>query len=724
MDDTSRYHTRNGDDVPLTPLLPEQRLSNTDTMQSSISLDSTLQTGRPRRIGIISVLPALISSLVVGGLAAALLSWPFSRRVFPNAQSTSTPFSGAIVADERPQGNAGLLYLITSTTGRGAQSGTTLYVLIISSVAVHVVSFTTPFVLAVFGYWLAYLWVWNQGLENTRALPTPQQYGFLFGLCSQPGFLNVYATTRYLIIGRKNKVSAPAMLPLTLGGVVCFILINFALTLSDLWLHAASSTVPFNATSPFSASFLPSVGYKINTTMCPGPSDIVENTSDHSTDHYANCMSFEAGSLAPNAALSRPVEIDGTAVLLPLNLPLGVNNLTFPSFGIRSQCMPTTDCRTSLLSENASVCPSFVPPYNLSSDILITSQEAGTDASLNLRVAQFNLSTRAITFSGGDSNGYLFNSKLNPAGARVSFFPPPSAFPDTDPLSYLHSSTDFASQGIYGVLMPVVDNPNSGGDPLTFFIAECEVAVYDVLVSYNASNGTSSLGLSSTSLSDFNTTSTLLAALDPSYQNIFYPSLTDALLNSVSTLPVDAFIDILSRNLSATMLSMAAPLLESDKAKSGENVTPLSLSRYPLAPLFTMATLLTLYALLALTLSAAPLVLSASEVVPGEYDASVRRGAHATAVELAQRRLFEPMAVVADRFAVQYPSESTSSSDGRASAVKLEDIPDTMRVGVGFYSYPGVDNGDLEEDEGSSWRRRRRIFVLDAIQTTSKLEAR
>ncbi|KAI0033130.1 hypothetical protein K488DRAFT_85212 [Vararia minispora EC-137] len=713
MEDTSRYHSRNGDNVPLVSLFPKQQSSTSDTMPPFISFDFTLRASKSRCIGILPVLPALITCLVVGGLAAALLAWPFSRRISPSALSASTPFSGAVVADERLQSN-GLLPLITSFAGEAGQSGTTLYVLIISSVAVHVVSFATPFVLAVFGYWLAYLWIRNQHLENTRALPTPQQYGLLFELCSQSGLLNVYAAVKHLIIGRKNKAGVPAMLPLALGGVVCFVLINLALTLSDLWLHAVSSAVPFNATSPLNPLLLPSVGYKINTTLCPGPETLTEDTSNPSADLYGNCQSLKAGRLIPNTTLGQPVEIGDVAVLLPLNPPRGVNNLTFPSFGIQSQCTPTTDCRTSLLSENASVCPSFVPPYNLSSDITITSQEAGTDASINLRVDQFNLSTRAIVFNGGNEDGYSFDSKLNPTGARVSLFPPKSAFPDADPLSGSRSATDFASQGIYGVLMPTVDNPDGGGDPLTFFIAECEIALYDVVVSYNSSNGTSSFELSSTSLSDFNTTSALLAALDPSYQNIFYPSLTAALLNPVSTLPVDAFIDALSRNLSITTLSMVVPLLESDRATGGECVTPLNLSRYPLAPLFTVATLLALYALLALVLSTAPLVLPASAIVPGECDPSARRGTHATAVELAQRRLFEPATVVADRFAVECPPELTSLRGSGASAVTLEDLSDTMRVGVGFRSHGDVDRDGLEEDE--DLRRQHRMFVLDVIR--------
>ncbi|KAJ6466831.1 hypothetical protein C8R45DRAFT_478958 [Mycena sanguinolenta] len=179
-----------------------------------------IQFGRPRRLRIWIALPLLLSVVATAGIASSLIGWLISRRILsPSLEDENAAFRGALVADE----------------GRHAHSdGTTLYGLAISTVAVHVVSFTTPVVLGVYSYWLANLWIQNQENGRTAAMPTPVQYGLLVGLCGSFGLSNAYGAATYMMQSRKKRPAVSSVLVSAFGAVVVLLFINYALSCVDI----------------------------------------------------------------------------------------------------------------------------------------------------------------------------------------------------------------------------------------------------------------------------------------------------------------------------------------------------------------------------------------------------------------------------------------------------------------------------------------------------------
>jgi hypothetical protein len=94
--------------------------------------------GRQRRLGIIPILPALVSSLIAASAASLLLIWLLSRRVTYHSGDEDALFRSAIIAAEGKQSSA------TDLLGQvlGAEQNTdggvdaTMYGLAMSSVAV------------------------------------------------------------------------------------------------------------------------------------------------------------------------------------------------------------------------------------------------------------------------------------------------------------------------------------------------------------------------------------------------------------------------------------------------------------------------------------------------------------------------------------------------------------------------------------------------------------
>lgn len=210
---------------------------------------STTPLARRRRLGLVAVLPALISSVVVASAASALLGWLLSRHIKDHAPDEDALFRSALVVAESKQGSItsflGQLFGAEDSIDSGVQA--TMYGLAFSTVAVslasfgfpleadfapqkvNVVSLTTPFVLGVFAYLLAASWINNQNRRFQGNMPTPAQYGLILGLCGSSQFQDAFETLKYLARRRKTRPTVPTMLILALVGVIFSLSINFCM---------------------------------------------------------------------------------------------------------------------------------------------------------------------------------------------------------------------------------------------------------------------------------------------------------------------------------------------------------------------------------------------------------------------------------------------------------------------------------------------------------------
>ncbi|KAJ7874988.1 hypothetical protein B0H14DRAFT_3550972 [Mycena olivaceomarginata] len=481
-----------------------------------------------------------------------------------------------------------------------------MYGLAFSSIVTHLVSLTTPLVLGVVAYLLASMWVHDQIRGRIGSLPTPSQYGYLAELCGSFGILSLFETAKYLLRGRKKGPTASNTLVAAFVAAMIALLLNYALSISDLWLHTTATTFSFEYTTPIAAPSLVAGGSVINTTLCPGPAPFLDPTTGGTT--YSNCLHRygtsgpdpfwgnvdqinEGAAVLANTSSSSQIQFNGSlATLLPKNLPKGIQNLVFRTFAMETTCKPVTDCEYMVTAPNSNTtyflfCPSFTPPFAIP-------DESGMSA-----INQFNSTNSSLIFESGtpespayliglDGNfrepGYSLYSTLNPAGVLVSLY-------------YEMGGVSFA--------MPIEEPGWYGISPApmsyNFYISAC---VLDVEVSYSAPLERTSPILMLTSAknrSDFNTTSAFLGALNSAYPGTVASRLATSLEGSLN-FTADIFSTILAGNLSQSILASAAPLTQRTESKRGDASHSRTVSRYPLAPLGMVLALSYTYALLAL----------------------------------------------------------------------------------------------------------------------------
>ncbi|KAJ7636441.1 hypothetical protein FB45DRAFT_1001545 [Roridomyces roridus] len=627
--------------IALNRRLNANRASSED---DDVQKSTPSQLGTARPVGLLAVIPLVLSFITTTGIASALIGWLLTRRVpSPGTAEEASQFRGALVAAEGHN-----QFSFGSGSGNGTQdhssgSSTTMYGLAISTVSrsfakVHVVSLTTPLVIGFVAYWFADIWIKNQQRGQHKRMPTPVQYGLLVDLCRSAGLFSVYDAAK----------------------------------IADFWLHTTASTFTHTDITPILPELLPAIGSQLNTTLCPGPVLVNVLPSDVKQPDYSNCLHVGRESASSpvwfwgntkitaqgtavvqnSSSVSQATFIDGDlAILAPKTFPSNVDDVHFDTFGLRAECAPITNCEIDTLAETILFCPSFDPPLNASSLPDATST-----------VKQYNLTNHEMTFDNGQFvAGYELNSLLNPAGAQVMLFwtasPDTVVFPEAN-----------ASSGWYNVPRPVTTT-------YMFYAATCAITAYNVSVSYSIQNSTrSSLSLvGDPILSNFNTTSALLAALDPAFTELA-PYLTSTLETSLNV-SVDAFN------------SMRAD------ATSGNRVSQRIISRYPLAPLCTLLAILYGYGLLLLAFSALPLILTSherDEVRPGLLGARPA----GSLIEHLRARIINPLFDIMDHTRVLTPTQLLGTSKAEilaesryAERVVVRAVEEEMDVDEGKNTY-------------------------------------
>ncbi len=211
---------------------------------------------------------------------------------------------------------------------------------------------------------------------------------------------------------------------------------------------------------------MPATGTKINLTTCPGPTVYTLYTLDpmHNASYCGNCANFadpgwgdpemvtEGLAVVGNSSsTSRSVMVDDMAVLVPSTMPDNVN-LTFSSFGLAAHCQPVVDCLVDSLSmQSMFYCPSFNPPYNISSMHDLSS-------SGYTMIEMFNLTNNTLLH-----DGYTLDSVLNPSGALVTLYWPLSDDKTIFPAVY--SSGWYRMESSYG------------------YVSTCNMTAYNVSLS-------------------------------------------------------------------------------------------------------------------------------------------------------------------------------------------------------------------------------------------------
>ncbi|PBK70413.1 hypothetical protein ARMSODRAFT_1017958 [Armillaria solidipes] len=466
--------------------------------------------GGRRRISIAVIIPGILIFIASAGLASALLIWLQSRRVESHIPREDQYFLNALVAIEGATAPRKL-------DDGSLESDTTMYGLAMSSLSAQLVALTVPFLLGLLGYQLASMWILAQEKECPGSMPTAAQYGLLVKLCGSANLFSAYETMRYLKRGHERRSQAPSSLIFAFTVLILAIVLNHLLSYvyQDLWLHTTASTFIHTSMTPIGMESMPDTGTKINLTACPGPAlrtiydGYYYSTCALATTNNGGIVAEGLAVVGNSSSTSRSVMVDDMAVLVPSTMPDNVDNLTFNSFGLVAHCQPVVDCLVNDAPQSAFYCPSFNPPYNISSTV---------DFSVS-RVDMLNLTNNALS-----PYGYPLDSVLNPSGARVILY---------------WSDTDGA------IALPADYQPGWYTLP-GLYISTCNMTAYNVSLSYTTLNGNNTYAFADRPIpSNFNTTSALLAALDYAYQAALVEYLQTTLRTSLS-LFTEAFNTVLS----------------------------------------------------------------------------------------------------------------------------------------------------------------------------------
>ncbi|KAJ6533723.1 hypothetical protein B0H19DRAFT_1272358 [Mycena capillaripes] len=625
----------------------------------------TIYLGISRQYNFGILLPALVTSLISAGTASGLLGWLISRRV---KSADSNAFHNALIAIE---GSPTMFDQIFGPALSDNDGGATImYGLALSSLVVHVVPFTIPFVLGVFAYLLANMWLKGQKCGH---------YGHLVGLCGSSGIQSVYDTAKYLLFGRRKRPAVSTTLAVAFFATSVALLVNYSLSIADLWLHTTTTTFSYDFRTPIPSDLLPAMGSRINTTLCPGPVPYILN--DTST-RYCNCQHSQPNSLGwnvswgdaalvnegaavlGNSSLSSQIQnIDNLASLFPKDLPSGVQNVVFSTFAMEATCKPISDCRQNA-NLNGSyyflLCDSFQPPFAVSGE--------KSEPMLN----QFNSTNHALIFQSHipgqpasgvgpigymNGGGYALGSALNPTGVLVVLYWDGGELLPPDDFAGWYNQTDISESVIY-----------------SFYLSSCVLDVWDITLSYSApSNGNASsiTFVSSKTHSDLNTTSALLAALDPAY--------------------------------STTLASHLTTTLQRSSSVTSEEFT----SRYPLAPLCLVLALTYGYSLLAFGVGITAFTLSSREIICHNAQGQ-NAPQRIQELDLLHLRLTSPRACIADRFHASEPVLPVLKEN------IFKEAQSARRLGAGFL----LSDGTMHCSDGGSGITLRNVrrFTVDIVE--------
>ncbi|KAG8953191.1 hypothetical protein FRC00_006431 [Tulasnella sp. 408] len=319
-------------------------------------------SNQERRIPVFrALLPNLIVVLFSTGLAIFIIFWLHKHQPQGLAGYQSgflqTIRNGTFIVDESYQ-----------VKGRAQQAP--LRGLTFSSLATHTINLTSSFLMAQVAYCVASLW-----LEDSRwpAQPsedhniTPIQYGLLLGILGAPSVLSVRNALRYALRRETRRSKLPSMFiePLIMACILLFL--NYAIGISDLWLHSAtrSTTATLGLPNVVTPTSEIRFGVAFNNSLCSPDSEagVTAVTPDCLSHLNGWAAGAEAEQIMPASwlvlynATTAPFRVvtlkdqNDTAVMVstvPRALgPLVPSSFSYeaPTFAVRSVCkVITRDC--------------------------------------------------------------------------------------------------------------------------------------------------------------------------------------------------------------------------------------------------------------------------------------------------------------------------------------------------------------------------------------------
>ncbi|CAE6368052.1 unnamed protein product [Rhizoctonia solani] len=524
------------------------------------------------------LVPTLVVFVMTAGLGIAMIAWLFSRNILPPKQAFEL---GYILADE-------------GVKNRNELESATLRALTAATFISTLISTTSPVLMLLVSYRIAYLWIKHQSQAAGRASdagPTPLQYGMMTEILSSPSIMSIGRAILYLA-RRGKRASAPSYFwKAVLMGVVVYIFTHLV-GLADLWVHTTTSAVLFNRfdvhdQTPIQASLT------FNDSICPDTTTFPANgypppftcggSGDSWATGYPHLVSSGLKTIS-NSSLDRTVitlaDENDLAIMVP-NFSNTTTAFFAHSFGIRASCKS--------LSIEGSGCDVEGPTTVNCSDRGITILPSFGQTFPNLVIVKEpgNHWNGAAYGDTGSETFYLRGGRCcagNPAQSVVQL-----------------------SWNLGGGIRDL-DRPNQAVIMMPFNLpvrlyATCDLAVYNLTVAYKGSalNGKQwSLVRGSDVLSSPYFSDAILAAY--AWNSISDHAAINIKSRAMTTNSVEEVMAGLNQEMSRLALGMTSGMFYFSPASDVSIFKPVLLGRYYLAPLFTFVLLLFIYGFMALVI--------------------------------------------------------------------------------------------------------------------------
>ncbi|KAF8074566.1 hypothetical protein FPV67DRAFT_1473999 [Lyophyllum atratum] len=511
------------------------------------------------------VLPALFAFLLTAGLGTTLIAWLITHQV----------------EFERQNG----VFLVDEGTKSDDPTEASLRGLTISSTTSTLVSFVNPLVMVLLAYLVALRWlaipsprnnVSEGNLDNTRTLPTPQQYGLMVQLLSGGTFAALYDSIAYLLKGRHERAGATILFKISLFvAFVSYILAN-AVGAADLWLHLATSATVLNTTIPFDNPH--SYSLVFNDSLCnawPGPhACLVRNDGWAMDEPRVLSAGLEISSNTSKVlALTTLSEAKDATILVPRNTDMSVE-FRAKTFGARAQCRSLNPIctRGAIVVRNCSNVGIPELPFNT------------TNFSVLGQPTTSLILGRVDDQVVGDFYG------VSRAQGKV----PANPFP-----TYLQFEWTSFISGEIEAPSPAIDVKYI---PKITMYADCKTSFFEAIVKRPLSPGGDGKRyvIEDERPTDARMTAILMAPLLYQYVTAkFVSNMHSTILSETNLANVEA---ALSQELSRMALGVVGGVFQAAPTISQSHIGTKVVGKYPAAPVFTFVIVLYTYALLVLVI--------------------------------------------------------------------------------------------------------------------------
>ncbi|KAG8912649.1 hypothetical protein FRC01_004969 [Tulasnella sp. 417] len=262
---------------------PRGTSSRTNTDDKAVPQSPLPQwSSRPGKHSLVGFLPTIIVLVITLGFVALIVGFILGTHYVPRQEKRGF---GATFA-------RGYFYLDEEKWTRRKSSEGHLGLLILSSLASHLITDTSSILMTLIAYRVGAQWL-NASQENGSVAqnPTPLQYGLMVRLMGSSSISAIGESCLYAARSQARS-RLPRLFKQALTMSVSVWILARLVGLADLWLHTTSKSVSVTISTPANPYAPYTFSAQFNQTICPAYEEMF-NRSNSSPDPYPCAWAFD-----------------------------------------------------------------------------------------------------------------------------------------------------------------------------------------------------------------------------------------------------------------------------------------------------------------------------------------------------------------------------------------------------------------------------------------------